>query len=171
MKQSYGPTPAAIGSYISHEQTFITDADTQQFLEADERRQNAVSEAASKATVDRICRNCGQELQSVTQDICSNQRECESRASFAMPRMRAIQHDANSVEEDDESWSVRIFAQYAADPRMQLVLDSDDVDIPPRTKAPNMISVMRSLAAGVIKEADALTRERARRFCDDMHGV
>lgn len=163
MKPSYGATPTEIGSYITHEQTFITGADTQQFLERDERRQNTVNEAVSAATVDRMCRNCGTELNNVLQDVCTNRRACEERAPFAMPRMRAV--------ENDTAWSVGLFEKYATDPRMQIVMDTERPNETPRTKAPNLIHVMRMIAAGNIQEIDSTTRERAVRFCDDMHGV
>jgi len=170
MKPAHEENPAATGSEIAHQQTFIPDADTQQFLSADERPQDTVKKTVVE-TVDRICRNCGQELASVTQDICSNWRACERRAPFAMPRMRALENDVLPEEQGDTSWSAGMLERYAMDPRMQLALDSVDIDTPPHTKAPNLISVMRSLAAGAIEEADPVTKERARRFCIDFHGV
>lgn len=163
MKPAYESNPQAIGSYITHEQTFITGNDTQQFLHESERRQNSVNETASAATVDRMCRNCGKELTSITQDVCSNRRACEDRAPFAMPRMRAA--------ESDTMWSVGLFEQYCDDPRTQIVLDSEEPNEPSRTKAPNLMHVMRMIAAGNIQEVDTATRDRAVRFCDDMHGV
>ncbi len=163
MKPSYEMNSQAIGNYITHEQTLITGNDTQQFLHESERRRDSINEAASAATVDRICRNCGTELASVTQDICSNRRACENRAPFAMPRMRAAENDA--------TWSVGLFEKYSRDPRMQIVLDSDKPDEPSRTKAPNLMHVMRMIAAGNIQEADTATRERAVRFCDELRGI
>ncbi len=163
MNSTFAPQPHEIRSYLTYDQTLITSNDTQQFLHESERRQNSVNEATSAATVDRICRNCGRELASITQDVCSNSRACEERATFAMPRLRA--------EQSDMDWSVSMFEQYVHDPRTQIVMDRHDPQEPERTKAPNLISVMRAIAAGVIQEIDEHTRLRARRFCDDMHGV
>lgn len=71
----------------------------------------------------------------------------------------------------DAEWSVALFSQYVDDPRTQIVPDRSDPNEPVRTRAPNLLSVLRSIASGAIEEIDATTRERAVHFCEDMRGV
>ncbi len=159
---AYAPDSQAIGSYLTHDQTFMTGNDTQQFLAHNERRKESM-ETTAAATVDSICRNCGARLTSITDDVCRDARACEERAPFAIPRMHVI--------EDDTTWSVGLFEQYQNDPRMQIVLDPEQPGAEPKTRPPNLIHVMRMIATGQIEGIDTATQERAARFCVDMHGV
>jgi hypothetical protein len=161
-----------IDSYISYDQTLITDCSTQEFHANNERRsiQHTTEKSTehvqhvAKETIGHICRDCGREVENIFQDVCGRQ-DCEQVAAIGQVRM--------ALEVPDEQFATALFAQYRHDPRTQIVMDKDpqNPDAPLRTKEPNLMSVMWSIADGAISEADAYTVARAEKYCADFRGV
>lgn len=116
-----------------------------------------VIETHAANTVAGTCRNCGQRTRDAMQELCGR-RNCDTVA--ALP-----------ITIDDSQWTQMMHERYMNDPRTQIVIDSEDPNEEPRTKAPNLMTVIRAIAAGLIHEASSDEKARATRFCEEMRGV
>lgn len=147
-------------STLTH-RTHETSSDSPQVLTSEEHLH---MQRAAGETVGHICRDCGREIESIFQDVCGR-RDCEKVAAIGQVRM--------ALEIPDEQFATALFAQYVHDPRTQIVMDKDseNPDAPARTKEPNLMHVLWSIAEGAISEADTYTVARARQYCADFRGV